>query len=227
MDRIPDRTMRELLALLLLLWISADTPAAAAGGDCPANSIAFNSVPVSSTAGSRDTSFVGDCSSGRARYDLVTGYLAVEVLDPCGPELIEVDTADEFVVLGLALGTPVELTAVLDASGGGWPLVPELPYSVGSGSASISDGTASDSEQAANGSFSRPLSLGLHVSVGQPFVLHLRVTASADLGGGSAQGQLRFTGIPPGCTVSSCQGYQFGPVPVRKTTWGSLKARFR
>lgn len=220
--------MRSRLCCLVLFMAVAIAPSvAAAGPACPASTIAFNFVPVSSTAGSRDTSTFGSCSESRGRYDLAIGVLVAEASHLCGSEAVEVSNSDEFVLAGIPPGTEVTLIAHLDASGGGMPAVPEQPSSMGSGAASISDGVASDGESASNGSFQRTLGIAVQARAGEPFLIHCRVSAAATDGWASARGALWFSGIPPGGVLTSCRGFSAGPVPARPASWGALKVSRR
>ena len=65
--------------------------------------------------------------------------------------------------------------------------------------------------------------------VGEPFPLFIWLFSAADAPLGSevfAQAVIRFSGLPPGAYVISCQNYDL-PVPTQASTWGRIKSQYR
>ena len=74
------------------------------------------------------------------------------------------------------------------------------------------------------------LTLSVRLTVGQPKIIVSSLAIRTAPGGyheGEWRGRLRFSGVPAGARVVSCQGYGDTAVPVRPTTWGKLKAMYR
>ena len=61
-----------------------------------------------------------------------------------------------------------------------------------------------------------------------PFDLLLELNTSALWGDETAHAQLIFTGLPPGVSVTSCQGFHGEePIATLPVSWGSVRARYR
>jgi hypothetical protein len=69
----------------------------------------------------------------------------------------------------------------------------------------------------------------LNVNAGDVFRLTTELSAgTGQHGGADASGFLRFSGLPAGARVESCQGYvQDIPVPAMRASWGSVKSLYR
>jgi hypothetical protein len=68
------------------------------------------------------------------------------------------------------------------------------------------------------------------IVAGQPETLEFEFWARRSPGGSHgtiATGTIRFTGLSPGQSVISCQGFGGQPTPVRRTSWGTLKLIYR
>jgi hypothetical protein len=137
-------------------------------------------------------------------------------------------------------GTPLVFSAQLDISldvYGNECQAPGVDCASSSASATVREGDSNPS----SASIATPVSCGpgfcsgqpksqrtsLQVVVtraaGDPFTLHFDLTTSGH-GSGDGSGQLHFSGLPPGASVVSCQGYQRDfPTAEKKTSWGRLK----
>ena len=72
--------------------------------------------------------------------------------------------------------------------------------------------------------------IGVTFTVGTPVPLTFRLEGHQSAGGAhltDADASIRFTGLPPGVHVVSCQGYVDPSVPALPPSWGSLKAAYR
>ena len=145
---------------------------------------------------------------------------------------------DAYDVTGVALGTPVTLTAEFEVDGS-----VTSPGCGGSGcggyfQASITQGANTSAQQVtlpnpfAGGqvNLQQTLALPLTITAGTPVTIAFELAVFVPAGGnagGSGNGAIRFGGLPPGAQVVSCRGYTSGTTPARTTTWGSLKTHHR
>lgn len=211
----------------------------AARAECSATSslIVAGSSPVTLVAATADTSFFGSgfsCGSYHAGYHMETGVLVASLSQgmQCGSS-IETIVEDDFTVLGVPAGTPVNFDAVLDLDGsaqdqgepggGGGGRVRGL---LQAGAAVVSDQQATGPTPAIT--VHESLTLPLATLAGTPVRLHVAVRAEAGDGTSSLQGTFRFASLPEGARVVSCRGYASdSPVPARTSSWGRLKAAYR
>ena len=201
-----------------------------------------NSVFCYGAGTTTSTDPLNSCSvlSSSASYDLIRGSFAVGST----PGAAAVAAVDQYRVEGVSPGTPLvfsaELVVHLRAS-------PFNCHQAGSppptafASATLREG---DSNQASV-SITMPvicfpqyccpqaryLDQTLRVTVtrlaGELFTLHFDLASGGD-GGEQGFGQLRFSGLPPGGFVVSCQGYrQDGPTAANGLSWGRLKQIYR
>ena len=153
---------------------------------------------------------------GSESYDLTNGTIGVTAFEG-GDSSMEVfmQTTDDFVINGPAGGSPIVFSAILQAKVNA------------SSELKLFSGAVRDSTDYA-GALDQTLRLTLQHSVGEHFLVSMRAfTVSVRLQGTSASGVLGFTALPPGYSLSSCQGYAAAPVPTRPTSWGRLKQFFR
>ena len=148
-------------------------------------------------------------------------------------------TVDDMKVIGVTPGTPLSFIATLEV----------VAYSTwydgflagGGFSASLQKGDSPPSSVSYNSPRCCPgpdwsyfhASFVIPVTVeglaGETFRITCSVEAwTAAWGEANASASLRFTGLPPGSSVISCQGYRLDiPTEARRTSWGDLKARYR
>jgi hypothetical protein len=168
--------------------------------------------------------------TANSRYDLPQGTLSVNVNS--GWSLYATVTADDdFTVTGIPDGTPLTFKATLQVS------VSRCTYDynccMGFSHAVLSDGTVADEAYppGALGCTSKRDTLVVPISrlAGETFRLRMIVDAnSVEAGSGSASGKLSFVDLPPEAIVTSCHGFsQGGTTPVVRTSWGTLKLRYR
>jgi hypothetical protein len=136
-----------------------------------------------------------------------------------GPQMI-----DRYQLVGAPRGVPIAFQAVLGVHGS----------IVGAGEihGTLIDGHgASSHESWSTTQVDGAVILAIQSMAEETF--ELRAVLIAQGGGAGAAGSsaaatadLRFSGLPEGVTVVSCQGYDL-PVPVAGSTWGRIKATFR
>jgi hypothetical protein len=204
---------------VLLLFLAT---AAAANPNCPSNYVQAGGVNMTSTDATNSATDSGHCqfSTGfwSASYDIPAGRFSVNASFPagCGGGAIVV-VQDDFKVIGLPAGTPLQIVAVLHAS-------------ANSATTTLTD---SDGNHVTIGAIGQgtigDVTLPIAAIAEQPF--HLTFDALAGVNAavsGAVDADFHFTGLPPGTAVVSCNGYVSDrSVPVRAITWGRLKAHYR
>jgi hypothetical protein len=208
---------------------AALAPEAADAADCPESCIydvrRGHSCYTTATA---ESSYFGqglqDCGF-TGSYDLRTGSLHGQVSCGFNSDGVRVLVADDFTLAGSTGSDPIAFEAELSMHAVG-------TYQRGSLQVSITEGTQSTSE-----SFPIPFTgtaitvLHLPLSHVPGEVFRVEFMLQADSGGESgtdASATYRFNGLPPGVLVTSCQGFVGDTqTPVRRQTWGALKAIYR
>ena len=208
----------------------------------------LNSVFCYYSAGTiASTDSLGSCSDlySNASYDLIRGAFAVGFAIPsAGVGGASVAAVDQYRVEGVSPGTPLVFSAELDVSLRvyGYSCGP-IGYAVAtSASATLNEGDSNRSSASIttpvtcsnNGSccaqaavLDRTLRVAVTQSVGQPFTLHFDLVTSGH-GSGYGYGQLRFSGLPPGAFVVSCQNYGRNLATAAKgMSWGGLMLLYR
>lgn len=193
--------------------------------------------PINTTAATFDQSYaIQGVTYSTASYDLHTGQLSLW-RKVGGVSWTFVHARDAYDVQGTAPGTPVHLIAQLSVDGvlesggcggtgcGGW-----LTADVRHGADATADSVSFPNIFAAGTvPMHETLALPITIVAGSPELLEYDLTVLIPAGGnagGSATGQIVFTGLPPGVTVTSCQGIT-SATPVQRTSWGVLKALYR
>ena len=174
----------------------------------------------------------------RAAYWTATGRMTLYTKasgDPHQEAASALDLRDEFTISGPPPGTPLVFTVRFSVSGVGLnaQLGPKQ-YAVGSTEIGIRDGFSREARHTFE-TASEPVALDLPFTVlaGVPFTLTMfarGVVSSQYFEGATwAEGSLSFEGLPPEAVVQSCSGYHSSglPVPVRPSSWGNLKRRYR
>lgn len=203
----------------------------AAADPCPASVLAlYSTMPVESFAPADSTVQAG----GRlVAYDLRRGTLRLVHTGGVGSAFVR--GVDRYTVSGLPNGTRVDFAALLDVDGfsatqgcGGTGCYLTFAARLGDAGGEI--------ERSVEATFApdtvrlvETLRWPLVVEAGVPFELHfelsaLRAPGASHWGGGTAA--LHFGGLPPGATVTSCQGYD-SATPTRTTSWGRIKQIYR
>src|SRR5436190_14470731 len=205
---------------------------------CPASSFSscFTTRPITTA---HDTSFCCDFLSacGYAITNHEAGQFHADVhggFDSGGGHAT-LTAVDRFTVLGPSRPDPIAISALLDIHGVASSGFTGSGCSSGSASFSIaSTGVPADSRSIEShcSPVSIDLTLGISISahVGESFDLSIVTSASGSSGsgGGSADSQLRFAGLPAGYIVASCKGFRAdGPVPTRFASWSALKKIYR
>jgi hypothetical protein len=207
----------------------------AAATFCPSNRIVL-SLSGTTIVDATSTEAVLDTSGSytRGSYDLVRGVLGsnVDFYDPGLPlpalAVSSVDAEDDYWVLGLPPGVPVDFTAEFSVTGT-WSVYPGVPEGNFTAGAFVAVGA--DTARffipggCCHGTISQVISLPLHRAAYEPFRLHLHLASQDHRGRVSETGQLQFLGLPAGATVTNC--HTTPVTPARATSWGQLKIRYR
>ena len=224
------RTAPRVLALLLTATAGVSVrgaPAASPSG-CPSNQILLTGVSVVSDRSVLDTTGV----NAHGSYDLRTGQLASNVAfnDP-GWASSSVSTDDEYWIVGLPAGTPVDVVAEFSISGS-WNVYPGVPqgdftYACSIATDTDSSGFSFPTGGCCHGSVSQSLTIPVHRLAQERFRIRLRLSSQDYRGRVDLSGTLRLSGLPAGSGVVSCQGYSAGVTATRRATWGMLKRSYR
>jgi hypothetical protein len=224
------RSSGRALALCIAAIVCAGAlPARAA--ECPASEVEFTPYIAPTYSAVFDTV----AGTRHAAFDLPHAWILVHHPGALGGTFVR--ARDSYDVVGVAAGTHVQVFVKLDASGtistdgcggaGCW----------GSLRGRLSDGVHS-AEQTATATIFAAQTVPVDVSVelplelvaGQPTWLEVELMGYRAPGGShvvDGSGTWRFTNVPPGAVVVSCQGYVDPSTPASPFSWGRLKAAYR
>jgi hypothetical protein len=212
--------MRRLQTTIATVCLGFLLPVATARGLCPLNQGRIGVLQNCGSPQSTEPVFSASQSStcingfGSVGYDLRTGAFEVHSRSTSHEGFHTwLQTQDEFVIEGPASATPIPVSALFT---GTWNRA-ELYLS--SGTTIVSDGSDAIT--------SRTLRLDLQKLPGESFIVTVRGDAAAHLGFADIQGAMRFTSLPPGYSLRSCQGFAGVPVAVRTSSWGRIKQIYR
>jgi hypothetical protein len=213
------RQARFFLSLLLL-----GLAAGAAHGECPLNEgrigllqqCAFpqSTAPVFSMTASNCFGGFGSVS-----YDLIAGTLEVSSFSQ-GHEGFQswMQVSDDYVIEGPPSATPIGISVICTVN-----MQPRSELQLSSGATSVSTVSFGPTVQT--------LRLYLEKQPGEHFSVGMRATVFPRWEGTPQQstirGALQFSVLPPGYTLTSCQGYAALPVAARYSTWGQVKRIYR
>ena len=191
------------------------------------------SEPFAVDSPTYDTTFV-DSGTAHIAFDRTAGEMSLSASSG-GRLFAQVRVIEHFDVTGVPPGTPV--TAVIQFRLDGW-----AQYDCGGsgcGVALVGTLALGPDSVSANASFSGPrrIHLPLVTSLTIPVTFHAGTPArvefflgyesapGADLTEASIAASYGVIGLPPGVRAIACYGADV--TPVRSTTWGSLKGRYR
>ena len=206
------------VALSLLL-----AAAASADPNCPPNQFYGLGGPVKSStlpkdSMSTDVCELFTCGTFSARYDIPLGSFHVSTVGGIVDVIsFKVVAQDDFRVTGLPPGSPVSVVA-------------HLSVTLLKAGAHLKDAAAHDASALADlDPVVTDLSLPIAATAEQPFLLQVELSSILDsAGGANGAGTLSFSGLPPGATVVSCNGYVGDQSTLaRATSWGKLKRIYR
>ena len=228
--------MKPALALLTTLLGSAAlclaTPCAA--DPCPSNIVCIKNVDCDSTTGASwglSQYFNGGVSAETA-YDWYVRECRATTQLPFFSTPIEATVAasEDFVVTGVAPGTPLTIHARLHVVAHAFWTGAYTPLNHANGW--FEEAGAGRVEAIATAGYADPdvsidtiLSLDFANLAGQLFRLSMGATSESREGGGMATVTLSFEDLPPGAQVYSC--HVGPPVPAHPASWGGLKLRYR
>lgn len=211
------------------------TPATAA--ECPPSSVQLSATsgPFEYPLAVLDTTYSAMTFSAHAAYDLRQGTAALSVT-PVSAETLLVTPIDYYELVGLPDGTPADITWVIDYDG--WIDGPEcvwpdcrahvavLMFNQFWDARAVVPAASSGGRTSESGS----VELVTRMLAGQPhrMFMWLEILVGA-LGQfeGALTTRLRFSNVPAGARIVSCQGYGDVDTPIRASTWGRIKAAYR
>ncbi len=237
MSRTFRLSSRARFATCAALALLATLPLTARAQSCPASEYTLGGAPhVASTAPTADTTWAppGYSGSFRVAWDLRAGN--VTMYHCCSLAETHAWVRDAFDVTGVAPGTPVSLVVEFDVHGA------VFTSSCGGTGCSGTFGAAlrygEDSTVVVhpahlfNGraEFHDVLWAPVTIVAGQPQTIEFQLFGHRNVGGShgaEGQGQIRFSAVPAGVSVVSCQGFGASPTPTRRASWGALKTIYR
>lgn len=229
--------MRSAWVLVGALACLAALPALAAADDCASSEMSITGHPpfLSAAATYDSSSYFGDLGGYRVAYDHPAG--TVEIHHCCGLGRTFVKARDSYDVVGVPAGTPVTVVVELSVEGailsqgcGGSGCWGTLGFSLASGtnlneSYLTRNMFAVGSEPVQGG-----LTLPITIVAGQPVTVERQLWAQKAAGGNHGArgvGQIRFSGLPEGARIVSCQGFDPAVVPTARSSWGRVKSIYR
>jgi hypothetical protein len=228
-----DRAMRRSGGVLVFV-------AGLAGGDGHADSNCISSQlrcdqPIISSAPSYSVCCPGTYEVACASYDIPAGALSGSVSGSGERDrYTSVAMSDSFQVVGPADGTPLEFTAQLILSGSASGRGCGIPCCDGYADARLLEGSSNSADSlfysfCGTQFFNTTLEVQVRRLSGERFQVTTSISAAGSEGGsGAIDGTLRFSGLPEGASVVSCNGFSNGPpVPVTRGSWGRLKTHYR
>ncbi len=158
-------------------------------------------------------------------YDLRSGLIEIKAWgapwgQQCGATIC---AGDRFQVVGVSGSDPLQFAAEFWVDG----VVNGPDVAVSAVLREPSDPTGA-SDRVTDGPVQMRMKVPLFHAPGEEFAVYFSLEAGAAglSGDAHAAGTLRFSGLPPGAYVISCQGYDL-PVPAIPTSWGQVKALYR
>lgn len=229
--------MRTQLVHYGALACLAIVPTLAAADQCPSSEMSITDHPplVSTTTTYDSSVYYGGMAGYRVAYDHPAG--TVEVYHCCSLGRTYMKARDSYDVAGVPAGTPVVVVAELSVEGailslgcsasGCWGT---LGFSLASGASLresyLTRNMFAEGREPVQGGVELPIT----IVAGQPVTIERQLWAQKAPGGNHGAegiGRLRFSGLPEGARVVSCQGFQDDPVPTLRRSWGKLKSAYR
>jgi hypothetical protein len=211
--------MRTRLAHVCLAALLAALPATKArAGACPSSSLDLGARHIDTGAPSYsvpDTTWDGIVLSDG--YDLVAG--TISAYTPGGLYRVYVRPHDLYDVTGVAPGT--------HGASGCWGV---LETTIVTPADSIDEFHGQNIFSAATRANDFTTGATIEFVAGTPTPVAFLLQAFQSPGGAHESyglAKIRFTGLPPGALVTSCQGYVDPATPALPTSWGRVKAAYR
>ena len=210
-----------ILALALLTGV--------AGAACPASDYDLYGSPLTVTGpfGNDYYNFndgYGDTGTSAMDFNIPSALLETSVTSyGYAQSTAMLDVVDDFHIVGLPDGTPVNLVVHLGLDGDGSNSMTGPASVMGS----VHD-NAGHSASTTGISYHGTLNLPLTENAGAVFRLTFSVQSTCYLNASTGMtGHFSFTGLPTGGTVVSCEGFVSDPtVPTRPLSWGKLKTLY-
>ncbi len=222
--RLPSSALFAVFVLVSVVIPQSFVRLAKAGELCPTNTIVCNGTHTSTApALSIFCEVLETGDGGQASYDLRSGmfHSSTSTLD-AGAFGTSVLAQDIYEVIGNPSGIPINFLAKLT--------ITATRTLFASACALLSESIENQAVYCAGiGTFIVEISIPLEYMAGEPFQLLYQLSTSGVEGvASSISAVLEFEGLPPGATITSCQGFfQDAPVQIREESWGQIKAVYR
>jgi hypothetical protein len=226
--------MRANLITTLLGVTALCTAAAAAADPCPANVVCVGGFPcdsLTSVSGGRSADFNGGISAS-ADYNWSAATCRASAQLPFNSVPIEgkVEANEDFVVTGIAPGTPltiharIRVVANANTPGGSSGANHASGWLEKAGAGHV-EATASAESPGQVVDVDQVLALDFPGLAGETFRLTMGARSDARAGTSRVAVTLSFVDLPNGAIVSSC--HSSPPVPATPVSWGRLKSNYR
>jgi len=228
-----------MIRLACLAVILACTFPGRAGADCPASSASGYGGAYSFDYQHTGPTWNEGIFGGHVQHDLIVGNFGATGGGGGGKQSggVGLGFSDIYQIVGPASAIPVNvhvmvhLTGTLSASMNTYPFIGpycdavDANFQVTSGPANAAYNVGSYSAQCTPLAVDHDVTLALQKLPGEAFTVTYSLGIAGSIGG-TINGTILFA-LPPGYTMSSCQGYSSPPTPAQATSWGSLKASYR
>lgn len=228
------RAIRNGMTLAALAWSCACGASPAHAATCSTSEAGYPGAGPWHSGATDFDQWRAD-SAYHVAFDLAEGLVAVKHGGGLGQTYVT--GRDLFDVTGVPAGTVVDLWAELWVDGeilsygcGGSGCQGILDFSLTSGgvtnSGSIVRTIFSPGSEEVHGGIPLPVT----ITAGQPVLVEYVLRGRRSAGGNHGArgtGRLRFSSVPEGAGIVSCQGYSQVPVPARQSSWGRVKTLYR
>jgi hypothetical protein len=178
--------------------------------------------------------------AGHVSYDLIVGTFGATGGGGGGKYGggVELRISDSYQITGPPSATPIPFQVVIHVGGTLEASLNSYPYigtvcdhtsarlTCTSGAASVSHDYTIPAQGCQTTTIEHDMTLTLSKLPGESFPLAMLLSVFGTRTG-TVQGTFRFTGLPAGYSIASCQGFSGPPVPARTGSWGSLKHAYR
>jgi len=220
---------------LLFLLLAAETAVA-----CDTNHAVGYGGPYEFEYTNSTPTWNADIFGGHVAYDLIAGTFGATGGGGGGKYSggVQLQFSDSYQIVGPSLVTPISFQVALHVGGtlnAGFYTYPYIGtvcdatsgrVTCTSGPASVSRNYTVPSQECQPRTLDDGMTLALAKLPGEVFPLSILLSVFGTETG-TVDGTFQFTGLPPGYSIRSCQGFGGPPVPALPVSWGGLKATYR
>ncbi len=217
-------------SILLLIALALPTSSRAQAPGCPATGVTCGAASESPVASSGSKTCSNADGSGSITFDLAAGEFALSFWN----ELVLINAIDRYRIEGLPDGTPIAVTARLEAEalvcgGDVAHIYARLSHLTEVAGTQWDAPRPTQGVGGCTGPETHSISVPIAAIAGAEFAVRVELWSDPSSGGtGNAAAVLRFEGLPPGAQLRSCKGYALDvPVAALPASWGRIKSEYR